>query len=102
LTLLRYQLKAVYIPSKRFLLMEGIQCSADLHTGTDVAAVRAASGDIIGNPYTQQAPPGCRSAKVRMSQPGWAVFHDLSSLSFAQCDAEARGSSTVLSRILPV
>src|SRR5215216_7991994 len=56
-TPLRYKLRAVYIPSKGFLLIEGIQCSADLHTGTDAAAVRAASGGVIGNPYTQQAPP---------------------------------------------
>src|SRR5215211_2293139 len=43
-TPLRYKLRAVYIPSKGFLLIEGIQCSADLHTGTDSAADRAASG----------------------------------------------------------
>jgi transposase len=29
-----------------------------------------------------------------MSQPCWAVYHDVSSLGFAQCEAEARGSST--------
>jgi hypothetical protein len=57
LTPLRYKLRAVCIPSKGFLLMEGIQCSADLHTGTDAAAVRAASGGVKGDPYTQQGPP---------------------------------------------
>ena len=56
LTPLRHKRRAVYIPSKEFLLMEGIQCSADLHTGTDAAAVRAASGGVLDNPYTQQAP----------------------------------------------
>ena len=50
LTPLRHKRRAVYIPSIEFLLMEGIQCSADLHTGTDAAAVRAASGGVIGNP----------------------------------------------------
>jgi hypothetical protein len=56
LTPLRHKRRAVYIPSKEFLLMEGIQCSADLHTGTDAAAVPAASGGVLDNPYTQQAP----------------------------------------------
>jgi hypothetical protein len=53
LTPLRHKLRADYIPSKWFLLIEGIQCSADLHTGTDAAAVRAASEGVIGNPHTQ-------------------------------------------------
>jgi hypothetical protein len=102
LTPLRHKLRADYIPSKWFLLIEGVQCSTDLHTGTDAAAVRAASEGVIGNPHTQQAPPGCPVAKVRMSQPGWAVYHNVSSLGFAQCGAEAIGSNTVFSRILTV
>ena len=102
LTPLRYELRAVYISSTGFLLIEGMQCSADLHTGADAAADRAASAGVIGNPYTQQASPGCPGAKVHMSQPGWAVYHNFSSLGFAQGEAEARGSSSVFSRILTV
>ena len=52
LTPLRYKLRAVSISSTVFLSIEVIQCSADLHTGTDAAANRAASGGVIGNPYT--------------------------------------------------
>jgi hypothetical protein len=102
LTPLRYKLRAVYIPSTGFLLIEGMQCSADLHTGTDAAADLAASEGVIGNPYAQQASSGCPDAKVGLSQPGWAVYHNVSSLGFARCEAEARGSSTVFSRILTV
>jgi hypothetical protein len=31
-----------------------------------------------------------------MSQPSWAIYHNVSSLSFALSEAEARGSSTVI------
>jgi hypothetical protein len=48
LTPLRYKLRAVSISSMGFLLIEDMQCSADLHTGTDAAAGRAASRDVIG------------------------------------------------------
>jgi hypothetical protein len=47
----------------------------------------------------RMARPGCPDANARMSQSGWAVYHDVSSLGF---EAEARGSSTVFSRILTV
>ena len=56
LTPLRYKLRTVYIPSTGFLLIEGTQGSADLHTATDAAADRAASEGVTGNPYAQQAP----------------------------------------------
>jgi hypothetical protein len=52
LTPLRYKLGAVSISSTVFLSIDVMQCSADLHTGTDSAANRAASGGVIGNPYT--------------------------------------------------
>src|SRR5215203_4382519 len=44
LTPLRYKLRAVSISSTAFLLIEGMQCSAELHTGTDPAADRACAG----------------------------------------------------------
>jgi hypothetical protein len=34
---------------------------------------------------------------MRLSQPGWAVYHNVSSLGFALCEVEARGLSTVFS-----
>jgi hypothetical protein len=52
LTPLRYKLRAVPISSTVFLSIEVMQCSADLHTGTDDAANRAAAGGVIGNGYT--------------------------------------------------
>jgi hypothetical protein len=52
LTPLRYKLRAVPISSTVFLSIEVMQCSADLHTGTDDAANRAAAGGVKGNPYT--------------------------------------------------
>ena len=102
LTPLRYKLGVACIPSTGFLLIEGMQGSADLYTGTDAAADLAASEGVIGNPYAQQASSGCPGAKVRMSRLGWAVYHNVSSLGFALGEAEARGSSTVISRILTV
>jgi hypothetical protein len=48
-TPLRYKLRAVSISSTVFLSIEGMQCWADLHTGTDAAVNRAASGGVIGN-----------------------------------------------------
>src|SRR5215216_7333952 len=57
LTPLRYKYRVVSISSTVFLLIEGMQCSADLHTGTDAAADQAALRGVIANPYTQQAPP---------------------------------------------
>ena len=95
LTPLRYKLRAVSISSAVFLRPEGIQCSADLTLVPASQPIGAASRRIIGNPYTQQAPPGWPDDKARLSQPGWAVYHNVSGLGFALCEAEARGSSTV-------
>ena len=84
-----------------FLSMKGTRwCSAEPNTG--LAANRVASGGVIGNPRAQPARGRGPGYKVRMSPPCWAVSHDVSSLGFAQCDAKARGSSTVFSRILTV
>jgi hypothetical protein len=49
LTPLRYKLRAVSISSTVFLLIEGMQSSADLHTGTDPAADRGCIGGAMGN-----------------------------------------------------
>ena len=39
---------------------------------------------------------------MRLSQPGWAVYHNVSSLGFALCEAEAKGLSPVFCWILTV
>ena len=84
-----------------FLTMKGTRwCSAGPNTG--LAANRVASRSVIGNPRAQPARGRGPGYKVRLSQPGWAVYHELSSLGVAQCDAEARGSSTEFSSILTV
>jgi hypothetical protein len=84
-----------------FLSMKGTRwCSAGPNTG--LAGNRVASRGVIGNPRAQPARGRGPGYKVRLSQPCWAVYHDVSSLGVALCGAEARGSYAVFSRILNV
>jgi hypothetical protein len=58
------------ISSTVFLLMESIQCSADLHTGLGAAADRGCiKGRIRQCVNSAGASPGRPVAKVRMIQP---------------------------------
>src|SRR5919112_1112009 len=83
-----------------FLHSEGIHCSADSHTGIDPATDQGCTRERNRHSgKLNRRRSGSSGDETRLSQPDWAVYHNVSSLGFALCEAEARRSSTVISTI---
>jgi propionate CoA-transferase len=79
----------------KVIKLDGEECLFYKSFPINVALLRGTTADEEGNVTMEYD-------KARLSQPGWVVYYNVSSVGFTLCEADARGSSTVFSRILSV